>query len=267
MSESPESNYTLAIPGKSNRTFDTLFDDKAREEEVKKGTATGEKILEKRRREFEETSIQLDAIKNELLNKGSELSPDQLKNLLFMQLIVGIPAIVSGLGIIVDSVSCQEMRKLKGGKTGAARLTTGRILYDMASMVSGLYGEADKSGKVPDSEKGILDSMGEESLQRLDFIIQQLYAVGGMIHMVGLHENERMFAGEVTDPKSGTKIPVADLFDRKIMEQFEAQAETNVRVKEEKVFDEGEALTTEEAEEVKKSVQVDMSKAMKGLGI
>jgi hypothetical protein len=266
--QSPDNDYTLAIPGKSNRTFGTLFDDKAREEEIKKGTATGEKILEKRRREFEECSIQLDAVKNELLNKGRELTPEQIKNLLVMQLVVGIPAIVSGLGIIVDSVSCQESRKLKGGKIGYARLTTSRILYEIASMLSGLYGEPDANGKIPEKEKGVLDSYGEEYLERQAVMINQLFAIGGMMHMKGKREDPRMFAGEFTDPKTGTKIAVDDLFDGKIMEQFEPEAASGVRVaKEEKVFDEGEALTAEEAEEAKTAVKVDIGKAMKGLGI
>lgn len=121
MGKSPPANdYSLAIAGASSRTFGTLLDEKAREEEVKKNTATGEKILEKRRREYEEQSLHLDALKNQLIVDGSTLEPDEIKRILVMQLVIGIPAIVSGLGIIIDSVSCQEIRKSKRtGKTGA----------------------------------------------------------------------------------------------------------------------------------------------------
>jgi hypothetical protein len=268
MDKSPPANdYSLAIAGASSRTFGTLLDEKAREEEVKKNTATGEKILEKRRREYEEQSLHLDALKNQLIVDGSTLEPDEIKRILVMQLVIGIPAIVSGLGIIIDSVSCQEIRKSKRtGKTGAARLSTGRILCDLAAMVSQLYGEPDKAGNIPDDEKGVLDVIRADTNDRLGYIADQVSALAGMVHIVSKKDDPRIFAGEVPDPKTGTRVPVDDLFDARAMEQFMPEAQP-VRVKEEKVFEDEEVLTDDEAEDAKKAVRVDIVDKMKGLKI
>jgi hypothetical protein len=262
---SDEKDFTLAIAGESTRNFSTLFNAKAREEEVKKNTATGEKILEKRRREFEEQSLHLDALKNRLITEGNELTPDEIKRILVMQLVIGIPSIVSGLGIIIDSVSCQEIRKSKRtGKTGAARLSTGRILCDLASMVSQLYGEPDKSGKIPDEDRGVLDIIGSDVNDRLGYIADQVSALAGMVHIAAKEDNPRIFAGEIPDPKTGTRVPVDDLFDAKTLEQFQPEAQP-ARVKEEKAFEDEEILTDEEAEEAKKPFRVDIVDKMKGI--
>lgn len=245
--EKPE-EFGLAIPGKSDRTFSALFDDQTREAEIKKGTDTSEKVLEKRRREYEELSIQLDACKNELLNAGlANLTAEQTKSVLLTQLVVGIPAIVTGLGVIIDCVSCQETRKIKKtGKRGTVRITAGRAAYDMAYMVSGLYGFPGKDGKVKDEDKGVID----ETNDRLEYVLRYLQSVAAMIHMKGKHDDPKMFAGIVEDKKTGTKMEIDDLFDEKISEEFEADA-VAARAESEKEYEEDAVLSDEEVEKLK----------------
>lgn len=87
-----------------------------------------------------------------------------------------------------------------------------------------------------------------------------------MVHIVAKKDDPRIFAGEVPDPKTGTRVPVDDLFDARAMEQFMPEAQP-VRVKEEKVFEDEEVLTDDEAEDAKKAVRVDIVDKMKGLKI
>jgi hypothetical protein len=242
-------DYSLALPGDDDRdrTFGTLGDKKRLDESITEGSSTDAKDLEKRRRAYESLSVRVDAIRTAVLTANREsMTAEQMQKLMMHQLVLSLSAMVQGLGLVFDCLSYREERPLKGGRKGYARVTAAAFLDSIEEKTDMMYGDPDENGDVKDEDQGILDIIGYGTLKRLEEMAQQQQLVLEALHRIGLHFDPKLFAGEYEDPKSGTKLPIADILDFKTLEKILPKQERFAAKPKKTEYADSEAMSEEE---------------------